>query len=221
MKPCIIIFLLFLWAFATDSLAQNRKTKIKTGNNVTSPDSVTIPLSQTALFIPPKKNLLTTHIDFAAGAGRVAHDDRAGLSFAATVKGLYALTGVLYLNMGFGVTRLNSIIHTGGRFDGGKNKTMMLNFPIGLAFSIGDDRAQIINNIDFLPVYYVDYPEVKRERIFTCGIGIDLGFHIRIKQRLHLGMMGKLQLFNPYDRDEPQSFPRYGFVGGGLLLRYD
>jgi hypothetical protein len=34
-------------------------------------------------------------------------------------------------------------------------------------------------------------------------------------------MMGKLQLFEPFDKDEHQSFPRYGFVGAGLLLRYD
>lgn len=177
--------------------------------------------SQAELFIPPKRNLLTTHVDLVLGAGRVASTDHSDLGFAGAVKGLYALTGALYINMGIGVTRINSIIRTDSTLYLGKNQATIAMLPIGVGFTIGDDRAQIINGIDFFPVYYVDHPTVKRERTFTYGIGVDIGFHIRIRQRLHLGMIGKLQMFQPFDKDEHQSFPRYGFIGAGLLLRYD
>ena len=184
------------------------------------PDSVMVSRSQNTLFISPKRNLLTTHVDVALGATRVARSDISDLGFAATVKGLYAYTGVLYLNMGLGVSHLRSLVRddTTGR---SINRATIASLPIGIGFTIGDDRAQIINNIDFLPVYYIDKPNTERSRSFTWGVGMDLGFHIRIRQRLHLGMMGKVQLFMPPDRNEPLSFPRYGFAGAGLLLRYD
>lgn len=183
-------------------------------------DSVLIPISQNALFISPKKNLLATHFDAVLAATRVGKTDRSDLGFAATVKGLYSFTGVLYVNMGLGISRLRSLVRedTTGKT---LNKATVATLPLGIGFTIGDDRAQIINNIDFFPVYYIDHPEVKRPRTFTWGVGMDLGFHIRIRQRLHLGMVGKLQLFQPYDKDESQSFPRYGLAGAGLILRYD
>jgi hypothetical protein len=147
-------------------------------------------------------------------------NDKSAFSFAASVKGLYMLTGVLYIDMGVGMTQLNSVPRD-KLLSGDKHNSTIASLPIGVGFTMGDDRAQIINGLYFFPVYYVDHPTVKRARTFTYGVGVDLGFHIRIRQRLHLGMMGKLQLFEPFDKDEHQSFPRYGFVGAGLLLRYD
>lgn len=215
----VILPLLCALLCATCCLAQ--KWKSSQPKAIIRPDTVVIPKSQAELFLPPKKNILTTHVDLCVGAGRTASTDHSDLSFAGTVKGLYMLTGALYVNMGIGVTRLTSIIGTDSSLFLGKNKAMIASFPLGIGFTIGDDRAQIINNVDFLPVYYVDNPSVRRQRTFTYGVGVDLGFHIRIKQRLHLGMIGKLQLFEPFDKDEPQSFPRYGFIGAGMLLRYD
>lgn len=183
-------------------------------------DSVVVSKSQASLFISPKKNLLTTHVDIELGAGRVMKQDKSAFSFAASVKGLYMLTGLLYVNMGVGMTQLNSVPRD-QLLSEDKHNSTIATLPIGVGFTMGDDRAQIINGLDFFPAYYVDHPTVKRARTFTYGLGVDLGFHIRIRQRLHLGMMGKLQLFEPFDKDEHQSFPRYGFVGAGLLLRYD
>jgi hypothetical protein len=161
-------------------------------------DSVLVSQSQASLFISPKKNLLTTHVDIALGAGRVMKNDKSAFSFTASVKGLYMLTGVLYVNMGVGMTQLNSVPKD-NLSSVRKNNSTIATLPIGVGFTMGDDRAQIINGLDFFPVYYVDHPTVKKARTFTYGVGVDLGFHIRILQRLHLGMIGKLQLFEPFD----------------------
>lgn len=213
--PTILIAVLLLFIFHPCK-AQIKKPKTKL--TVKRSDSVTVLPSQRSLFIAPKKNLFTTHADAVIGASRVMRNDRGDLGFAATIKGLYSFTGALYVNMGMGVTLLNSRSRDS---ISNQHKATVASIPIGVGFTIGDDRAQIINSIDFLPIYYIDNPTVKRERKFTYGIGIDLGFHIRIRQRLHLGMMGKLQLFTPYDKDETTSVPRYGFVGAGVVLRYD
>ncbi|HTM65572.1 MAG TPA: hypothetical protein VL093_04580 [Flavipsychrobacter sp.] len=219
MRPSLIILLLLLTLSSSLISSAQHSRKIK-GKRTVQKDSVLVPRSQASLFISPKKNLLTTHVDIALGAGRVMKKDKSAFSFAASVKGLYMLTGVLYVNMGVGMTQLNSVPKDNPS-SVGKNNSTIATLPIGVGFTMGDDRAQIINGLDFFPVYYVDHPAVKRARTFTYGVGVDLGFHIRIRQRLHLGMMGKLQLFKPFDKDEHQGFPRYGFVGAGLLLRYD
>jgi hypothetical protein len=201
--------------------AQVRKSE-KTKLAITRPDSVVVSKSQVGLFLPPKRNLLVTHVDLVIGASKVKKEDQnSELGFSGTVKGLYALTGALYVNMGVGVTRMNSRNKSDAMVMSEKHSATAITLPLGIGFSIGDDRAQIVNGIDFFPVYYVDVPGVKRPRQFAYGVGVDLGFHIRIRERLHLGMIGKLQMFEPFDRDEHQSFPRYGFVGGGVLLRYD
>ena len=187
----------------------------------TRPDSVVIPPSQRTLFIPPKKNIFTTHVDLVVGASRTGRKENSGLGFAAAAKGLYMFTGALYFNMGVGITSLSSRSRTPIVPDPGPNKATIVSLPFGVGFTMGDDRAMIINNIDVFPVYYVDHPTALRTRTFTWGAGMDLGFHIRIRQRLHLGMMGKVQFFMPYDKDEPTSFPRYGFVGAGVVMRYD
>lgn len=217
-KFALTIFLLAMLGNPCESFAQLRK---QPRTHISRADSVNVPISQQQLFIRPSKNMLVTHFDFSLGAGRVAQHDRSALSFAGTVQGLYPVTGAMYLKMGVCLTRINSFIKTDSLIFKTKNHATIASLPLGIGFTIGDDRAQIYNNIDFLPVYYFDHPTVSRSRTFTYGFGLDLGFHIRIRQRLHLGMMGKIQIFQPYDKDEPQSFPRYGFAGAGLLLRYD
>lgn len=204
--------------FTTGLMLLFATSKAQTGISM---DSVYLSANQGTLFVAPKKHLLVTHFDGTVGAARVMKGDRSGLGFAAAVKGLYSFTGALYLNMGLGVSRLSSQTRPIANEPAGKNTLTAITLPVGIGFSIGDDRAQIVNSIDFLPVYNADMPDVKRSRQFSYGFGIDLGFHIRIKQRLHLGMMAKLQMFQPFDKNERQSFPRYGFAGGGLLLRYD
>ncbi len=185
-------------------------------------DSVAMPQRDAYLFVAPKGNLLVTHIDATVGASRVTHKDESPeLGFSATVKGLYALTGAIYLNMGLGITRLNSRLHANEFFLSEKYSSTIVTLPVGIGFAIGDDRAQIVNSIDFFPAYYVDFPHTTRPRQFSYGVGVDMGFHIRIRERMHLGMMGKLQLFQPFSKDDPRQIPQYGFVGGGILLRYD
>jgi len=161
------------------------------------------------------------NVDLEAGAGRVMQGDRAGLGFSGTVKGLYALTGVLYVNMGIGMTSMQSESRNDTLPFGGKHTASIITLPIGIGFTIGDDHAQIFNSINIFPMYYIDHPLVKKESNLTYGFGLDLGYYILIKKRLHLGMMGKLQLFQSFDREERPDFPRFGFVGGGILLRYD
>jgi len=183
-------------------------------------DTVSFPISQKQLFVLPKRNMLITHLDATVGASKVKKDDRSSeLGVSVTAKGLYPLTGALYVNMGLGVTHLAS--RPKSDLSEPKHTATAVTLPFGIGFTIGDDRAQIVNGIDLFPVYYVAHPAVQRARQFAWGFGVDLGFHIRIKERLHLGMMAKLQMFQPFDKDEHQSFPRYGFIGTGLLLRYD
>ena len=215
LRPLFLILLLL--CTAAEAAAQGRKPK----RPPTRPDTVFVPASQKALFIQPKRNLLTTHFDLSLGAARPGRTDHSELGISAAVKGLYALTGALYVNMGIGMTSLRGRPQSEQTPGQSTHAATLATLPIGLGFTIGDDRVQVINGIDFFPVYYVDHPYVKRDRQFAFGAGAELGFHIRIRERLHLGMICKLQLFQPYDRDEHQSFPRYGFVGGGLLLRYD
>ena len=209
--------LIMCCAFSGD--AQLSKTKKKT--QPPQPDSVIVPQSQKALFLPPKRNILTTHFDMEVGPSRVVRTDNSGLGFSASVKGLYMFTGALYVNMGLGITTLRSRSRTQIIPDPGPNKATIITLPFGVGFTMGDDRAMVINGIDLFPVYYVDNPTVARPREFTWGAGMDLGFHIRIRQRLHLGMMGKLQFIMPHDKDEPTNWPRYGFAGAGVILRYD
>ena len=221
MNPNLIIILVLFWNFlATACYAQKNKEFIDGSKEITNqPDTVFLLKDQATLFVSPKKHLLTTHFDFTVGASRVAKDDKdQELGFAATVKGLYMSTGAIYFNMGLGISRLSSKKDADIPF---KHIATNITLPIGIGFSIGDDRAQIFNSIDFLPVYYVDAPYVDDMRQFAVGVGVDLGFYIRIRQRLHLGMMAKFQMFQPYDKADNQTLMRYGFLGTGLLLRYD
>jgi hypothetical protein len=184
-------------------------------------DSVVVDATQKTLFITPKRNILITHFDMEVGASRVVRRDNSGLGISASAKGLYMVSGALYVNMGLGITSLRSRSREEIIPDPGPNKATVISLPFGVGFTMGDDRAMIINGIDLFPVYYVDNPTVKNQRTFTWGAGMDLGFHIRIRERLHLGMMGKVQFFMPYDKDEPGNLPRYGFAGAGVIFRYD
>lgn len=184
-------------------------------------DSVMVPRGQRDLFYTPKRNLLTTHIDIVAGPSQVIPGDENRLGWAATAKGLYMLTGALYVNMGLGISGLSSRSKPELLLPQVTHKAVFASIPLGIGFTMGDDRAQIINSVDFLPIYYIDNPEVKHLRQFSYGLGVDLGFHIRIRQRLHLGMLGKLQLIESFNRDEATGFPRFGLGGAGLVLRYD
>lgn len=207
----VVLILFFL-----PGLSQEKEIETNFGK-----DSVLVPADQAVLFITPKKKLLTTHFEWEAGAGKVYKNDHSDLSFSGTVKGLYMLTGALYLNMGLGVSLLNSSPVQEPSGPVMNHKAFLINFPVGIGFTIGDDRAQLFNSLDFFPVYYADYPDVRQRRRFSYGVGADLGFHFLIRKKLHLGMMGKVQLFQSFDKEENDSFPRLGFAGAGLLLRYD
>ncbi|HRO41625.1 MAG TPA: hypothetical protein PL009_02235 [Flavipsychrobacter sp.] len=220
MKPLLAILLTLAAILIYDVSYGQKKNTIKP--QVSNRDTVNIPVSQRQLFVSPKRNLLVTHFDATIGASKVMKSDASSeLGFSAAVKGLYNFTGALYVNMGVGISQLSSKPQTDQVNASGKHSATAVTLPFGVGFSIGDDRAQIVNGIDLFPVYYVAHPNVKNARNFTWGFGVDLGFHLRIRERLHLGMMAKLQMFQPFDKDEHQSFPRYGFIGTGLLLRYD
>jgi hypothetical protein len=177
--------------------------------------------SQKGLFIAPKKNLLTTQIDAELGPSKVYLQDNSGLGFSFTAKGVYAFTGALYVNFGTGLTLQKSAARSDSALFPGEHRASFLNLPLGIGFTMGDDRAMIINGIDVFPVYYLDHPSVTRARKFTWGAGMDLGFHIRIRQRIHLGMMGKVQFLKSFDKDDEAVWPRFGFAGAGVVLRYD
>jgi hypothetical protein len=219
---CIILLFIVL-AFIGELARAQKKTTIpsKTNASLNTPprnDSITVPLSQRSLFIPPKKNLFTTHVDMELGAARVERGDKTGLGFSASVKGLYQSAGAMYKSLGLGVTMMNSMSRDSS---GGSHQAGIIHFPIGIGFAMGDDRAMIINGIDILPAYYFNTSGAVRERAFCVGAGVDLGYDIRVGPRLHLGMMGKLQFFQPFDKDEHTDWPRFGFVGVGVIMRYD
>jgi hypothetical protein len=215
-KLLIILFTLF---FSYSCFSQTGKTKKKT--EAARPDSVVVLPSQRALFVAPKKNLLTTHLDAALGPSKVYLQDNSGLGLSITAKGLYAVTGAIYVNFGSGITTLKSAGRNDSAAHPGEHRAAFVNLPLGVGFTMGDDRAMIINGIDVFPVYFLNNPAVQHERKFSWGAGMDLGFHIRIKQRLHLGMMGKVQFVKSFDKDDEAFWPRFMFAGGGIVVRYD
>jgi hypothetical protein len=216
--PKILLFLISL-CLAYSCLSQTGKSKKKTPPQ--RPDSVVVHPSQRALFLPPKKNLLTTHIDAELGPSKVYRQDNSSLGFSFTAKGLYTFTGALYVNFGSGITLLKSGARTDSALYPGEHRASYGNLPLGIGFTMGDDRAMILNGIDFFPVYYFDHPAVTNTRKFTWGAGMDLGFHIRVRQRLHIGMMGKVQFVKSFDGDDEATWPRFAFAGAGVVLRYD
>jgi hypothetical protein len=218
---CAINTILLLLTFIYNSAHGQTARPSGVGHSRGSKDSLNVIQSQRQLFITPAHNVLTTHFDMVYGPSRVIPGDKAALSFSGTLKGLYMLSGAIYVGMGIGYTVMKSTFRDQATSGNIEYQATLVHIPLGIGFSIGDDRAQIINSIDLLPSYYLEGPDVEKHRRFAIGLAPELGFHIRIGSRLHLGLMGKVQLFQPYDKEEHTDWPRYGFAGAGVIIRYD
>jgi hypothetical protein len=172
--------------------------------------------------IPP--HLLATQFNFSAGTGRITRTDKALLSYSAEVKGMYNLTGAIYLSSGGGFTYLRSrerampILE-----DGLKRDAWLVYLPSGIGFTMGDDHASIITGIDALPGYYVsETPALERQRTFVLGVGPEFGFLFRAGPKytkgLLIGMVGKIQFMPLPDKDDKGL--RYTYGGLGLVVRF-
>jgi len=172
--------------------------------------------------IPP--HLLATQFNFSAGTGRIARSDKALLSASGEVKGMYSLTGSIYLSTGAGFSYLHSQARPPNAAPGFNRDAWLGYFPSGIGFAIGDDQATIITGIDVLPgFYFYDAPTEGKRRVFTYGLGPEFGFLFRLgrsyQKGLLVGMVGKVQFMQMPDRDDGSAL-RYTYGGIGMVVRF-
>lgn len=170
--------------------------------------------------VPP--HLLVTQLSFSAGTGRLSKDDKPLLSLSGEAKGLYNITGALYVSSGAGFNHLRS---QGTETSGDKTQrnASLLYLPTGIGFSLGDDNATILTGIDVLPGYYFNAaPDLGNRRQLTFGIGPEFGFLFKAgpayTKGLLIGFSGKLQFMQLPDGDDRGR--RYVYGGVGLVLRF-
>lgn len=181
-----------------------------------------LPPEQSKLVILPQKYLLSPQVDLIMGTSRVAKGDRTGIGYSATSKGIYQLGHYWHVNMGMGFTRLNS------RREGAADSlpdsihySNILHLPLGLSFIMGDDRAQIITTLDFLPCYNAGSSDHSPDqKMLSWGTSTEFGFLFRFRRHWYTGLTGKLQVFKPFDRDISGPWPQYGFAGVGIMVRF-
>ena len=179
-----------------------------------------IPLFHTEI----PQHLLATQFNFSAGTGRLTRSDKPLLSGCGEVKGLYNITGGLYLSTGAGIGYLQSEVRPEPGMEAYKREALLGYFPSGIGFSIGDDYATIITGIDVLPGFYLyEAPKGEAQRLFTYGIGPEFGFLFRVGPRnekgLLIGMVGKLQFMQSPDLNDGPSL-RYTYGGIGMVVRF-
>ncbi len=180
------------------------------------PNAIPIPYTH----VPP--HLFTTQITLNAGTGRLSRDDKPLLSFSGEVKGLYSITGALYVSTGAGLSYLRS---EGTERSGDKmeRNASLLYLPTGIGFSLGDDNAMILTSIEVMPGYYFDAkPALANTRSFAFGIGPEFGFLFKAglayTKGLLIGFSGKLQFMQLPDADDHGR--RYTYGGVGLIVRF-
>jgi hypothetical protein len=210
-KPCQIVrlFLLLLIVLSVKAFAQDP---------LSPPNAVPVFFTN----IPP--HLLATQFNLSAGTGRLSRSDKPVLSVSGEVKGMYNLTGAIYLSTGGGFTSLHSQEKVAIGEESRNRDGLLLYFPSGIGFTMGDDRASIITGIDFLPGFYTGLtPEPANARRFALGLGPEFGFLFRAGPRytkgLLIGMVGKIQFMQPPNVEEGSSL-RYTYGGLGLVIRF-
>lgn len=201
--PLFLMLLIAMWTRAQD---------------LSSPNAVPVFYTE----IPP--HLFATQLNFSAGTGRLSSSDKPLLSPSAEVKGLYNLTGTIYVSTGAGFTFLHSQERAPVGEASMKRDAWLVYLPSGIGFTMGDDHALIITGIDFLPGYYIHQaPKLEHQRRFAYGIGPEFGFLFRAGRTntkgLLIGMVGKLQFMQLPDADDNAAL-RYTYGGLGLVVRF-
>jgi hypothetical protein len=172
--------------------------------------------------VPP--HLLAIQLNFSAGTGRLTRSDKPLLSASGEIKGMYNISGALYLYTGASVTLLHSESRPPDGSPVHRRDTWLGCFPSGIGFTMGDDHAMFITGVDILPGFYLhNNPKLEKQRIFTYGIGPEFGFLFRAGPRYHkgllIGMVGKLQFMQLPDLNDGPAF-RYTYGGIGLVVRF-
>lgn len=172
--------------------------------------------------IPP--HLLATQFNLSAGTGRISRADKPVLSVSGEVKGMYNLTGAIYLSSGGGFTSLHSHEKVAVGEESQERDAWLFYFPSGIGFTMGDDHASIITGLDFLPGFYLGQtPEPNNVRRLAVGLGPEFGFLFRAGPRyskgLLIGMVGKLQFMQSPNVDEGSAL-RYTYGSLGLVIRF-
>lgn len=167
---------------------------------------------------------IATQFNFSAGTGRLSRSDKAYLSISGEAKGMYNITGALYLSSGVGITHLRSEARPPDGSPVYRKNAWLGYFPSGIGFSMGDDHATIITGLDLLPGFYLsDHPKLENQRLFAMGIGPEFGFLFRAGPRytkgLLIGMVGKIQFMQLPDRNDGPAL-RYTYGGIGLVVRF-
>ncbi|WP_276133204.1 hypothetical protein [Polluticoccus soli] len=177
---------------------------------------------QSKLIVSPQKYQVSPQIDFVTGSSRVEKGDRAGIGYSAAVKGVYQIGSYWHLNTGLGFTRLNSrLLATADSLVDSIRFANILYVPIGLSFLMGDDRAQIITTLDFLPCYNAGHSQhLSAQKTLSWGASTEFGFLFRVRRHWYTGLTGKFQVFKPFDQKSDTTWPQYGFAGVGLMVRF-
>ena len=170
------------------------------------------------------QRLLATQFNFSVGTGRLTRSDKPLMSGCGEVKGLYSITGALYVSTGAGISLMHSEVRPVPGSESYKRDMWLGYFPSGIGFAIGDEYATIITGIDVLPGLFLSKePQLESQRLFTYGIGPEFGFLFRVgphnKKGLLIGMVGKLQFMQSPDLNDGPGL-RYTYGGMGLAVRF-
>jgi hypothetical protein len=167
--------------------------------------------------------LLQMQVTASAGTARVARSDKPLFSTTLECKGVYHLSGNLYVSggSGLGIMRSEARPVNGDRYE---RQVFLAYTPAGIGFSIGDDRATIITGLDVLPgVYFHDGAQPLQSRRFAYGLGPEFGFLFhpgrRSSRGFALGMTGKIRFMQSPDLADGGSL-RYCYGGIGLMVRF-
>lgn len=171
--------------------------------------------------VPP--HLLATQINLSAGTGRITKTDKPLLSVSGEVKGMYNLTGAIYVSTGGGLSYLRSQERVQPGEDALRRSSLLFYLPSGIGFTMGDDHASFITGLDILPGFYLhESPELPDKRLFALGFGPEFGFLFRAGPRytkgLLLGMVGKVQFMQLPDATVKGI--RYTYAGLGFVVRF-
>ncbi len=186
--------------------------------DLTAPNA--IPVFRTEI----PRHILAMQLYFSAGTGRLAKADKPLLSVSGEVKGMYQLSGTIYVSSGAGFSYLHSQERAPIGEESARRDGALLYLPSGIGFTMGNDHASFITGIDALPgIYLHELPALDHARSFAFGIGPEFGFLFRAgppnAKGLLLGMVGKLQFLPSPNADDGPGL-RYTYGGIGLVVRF-
>ena len=168
-----------------------------------------------------------TQAEFLLGTATIIKGDKPRASFTGTVKGIYQLTGNVYVSTGVGVALMRSESRAQVLPDMQLDRlreALVISLPSGIGFSMGDDRAGFISGIDLLPSVYVRTPaEIRDPRRLAIGFAPEFGWMFKAGRRdqkgILIGMLGRVNFLQPASKSGGSIF-QYVSSGAGLVVKF-